>query len=246
MANMTSQSSHQFSPQSGISSNIPLYPQYLPQTTVYAYPPTYGSYQHPLQPSEWRQSVRANSYAQPQAPLVSGDISFDAPINPTTLDTVHICSCGDTCQCIGCAAHPYNDATQNYVRSAWSSMAIDQPSSSNGIYTNGHSDSNGSMSIHTHGLGTVSPPAAQTPSDTASGNGDEQSLSASDFFFINYPFISEGCGGDTHNCPCGDDCQCLGCTIHRGPSMPCGGEKEVCPCGDDCECIGCSIHNSSG
>ena len=34
---------------------------------------------------------------------------------PGTLDTVHTCGCGDICQCIGCAAHPYNDATHEYV-----------------------------------------------------------------------------------------------------------------------------------
>ena len=45
------------------------------------------------------------------------------------------------------------------------------------------------------------------------------------------------------SCPCGDDCECLGCTIHRQPGMSCGGEKESCLCGDSCECVGCSIHN---
>jgi hypothetical protein len=246
-ANMTPQMAHQVLPPNGMPFNPVLYPQYLPQTTVFTYPPTYGSFANPLQPSAWRQSVRANSYAHPQAqvPLPPGAIPFDAPLVPETLDTTHTCSCGDTCQCIGCAAHPYNDATQNYVRSAWASMNIEQ--SSGEIYTNKQPASNGdgNVPVHPQGLDSVSSPTAQTPSSTTSGNGEEQSLSASDFFFVNYPFMSDGCGGDTQTCPCGDDCQCLGCTIHNQPAMPCAGEKEICPCSDDCECIGCEIHNGS-
>jgi hypothetical protein len=30
--------------------------------------------------------------------------------------------------------------------------------------------------------------------------------------------------------------------IHNQPTIPCGGEEGDCPCGDDCECIGCEIH----
>jgi hypothetical protein len=159
------------------------------------------------------------------------------------MDTVHTCSCGDTCQCIGCAAHPYNDATQDYVRSAWASMSLEPPSE---LYTNGQPPptTNGNTPMQPQSVDQVSSPTAHTPSSTTSGTGDEQSLSASDFFFVNYPFTGDdGCGGDTMSCPCGDDCQCLGCTIHRQPGMPCGGEKESCPCGDTCECIGCTIHN---
>ena len=245
--NMTPHMTHQVLPPNGIPFDTALYPQYLPQTTVFTYPPTYGSFQNPLQPSAWRQSVQANSYAHPQAqmPLPPGAIPFDAPLLAESLDTVHTCSCGDTCQCIGCAAHPYNDATQDYVRSAWASMNVEQPPGE--IFSNGQplSESNGSIAVQPQGLESMSSPTALTPSSTASGNVEEQSLSAADFFFVNYPFMSDGCGGDTQSCPCGDDCQCLGCTIHNQPAIPCAGEKDVCPCGDDCECIGCEIHNGS-
>jgi hypothetical protein len=60
------------------------------------------------------------------------------------------------------------------------------------------------------------PPAPQTPSDVGSGVSDEQALSASDFFFVTYPLMEDPtCLGDTASCPCGDDCQCIGCTIHN-------------------------------
>lgn len=67
------------------------------------------------------------------------------------------------------------------------------------------------------GDGTVSPPAPQTPSEAASGMSEEQTLSANDFFFVSYPF-GDSCAGDTASCPCGDDCQCIGCVIHGNPS----------------------------
>ena len=231
-----------------LQSYSPAYlPPYFPHPTIYSYPPSYGSYQHPLQPTEWRNSVRAMTYSQPQIPLPQN--AYGAPMLPDNLDTIHSCGCGDTCQCVGCAAHPYNDATQNYVRSAWSSMMTASPTEqhSNEVSnTNGHNDEPKPAQT----TETAQSPTAQTPSSTTSANGEEQSLSATDFFFVNYPFTADGCGGDTQSCPCGDECECLGCTIHRGPAaqeleMQCAGADAICPCGDDCQCIGCSIHKTA-
>lgn len=157
-----------------------------------------------------------------------------------TSGTSHHCSCGKSCQCVGCAAHPYNEATQSYVRSAWNSMMEEQ---TNGVrpVTNGnhHRDTSAghtpseTASVNgpsccsgggagagtaatapaTGGTGLASEP--HTPSDATSALGEEQTLSANDFFFVSYPFDS--CAGDTASCPCGDDCQCIGCVIHNNP-----------------------------
>ena len=225
----------------------PMYQQY-PQTTVFTYPPTYGSFQNPLQPQAWRQSIQTNNYSQHPISLPPGPLPFNPPLVPNSLDTVHTCCCGDTCQCIGCAAHPYNDATQDYVRSAWASMSINQTPSE--IYTSEQPTINGNEKPTAQPQPTemVSSPTVHTPSSTTSANGDEQSLPAGDFFFVNYPFASDGCGGDTQSCPCGDDCECLGCTIHRQPapvSEGCCGEKASCDCGDDCACLGCEFHGNA-
>ncbi|ESZ91055.1 hypothetical protein SBOR_8549 [Sclerotinia borealis F-4128] len=236
-------------PQNGFSMNNAMYSQYPP--TVFTYPATYGSYQNPLQPSAWRQGVRDMSYGhiQGQPSISTAPLAFgsNTPLS-RNLETVHTCGCGDGCQCVGCAAHPYNDATRQYVLSAWESMQLEPDLYNNG-HTNGRVNGNGNVaptSTQTQDVikeNPTSPPPA-TPSSTTSGTAEEQSLSASDFFFVNYPFSAEdGCGGDTQSCPCGDDCQCLGCTIHRVPDIPCPGEKDTCPCGDDCACIGCTIHN---
>ncbi|KAF4633777.1 hypothetical protein G7Y89_g4327 [Cudoniella acicularis] len=232
----------QMLPQASVPFSPVLYQNYLPQEpTVFTYPATYGSFQNPLQPSAWRQGIRSN-YTNPQDSMsVPPDVlPFNAPIVSEDMNTVHTCTCGDTCQCIGCAAHPYNDATQDYVRSAWATMTAEQ--STGNIYSNVqppptlngsangnmngnlNGDLNGHTNDHTNGSipqnsDLVSSPTPHTPSSNASANGEEQSLSASDFFFVSYPFSSDGCGGDTMSCPCGDDCECLGCTIHRQPDM---------------------------
>lgn len=202
---------------------------YFPQPTIFTYPPQYGSYLQPLQPEQWRHVMAASmGFAQPAPqPFVPGPMAYTPATTPQTAPnmdagTSHSCSCGDTCQCVGCAAHPYNDATQEYVRSAWNTMAEDAQKAGYTNGANGHgatanetSTPNGATTPVLNSMeGTMSPTAPQTPSDAASGTTEEQTLSASDFFFVSYPF-GEACEGETASCPCGDDCQCIGCAIHN-------------------------------
>lgn len=42
----------------------------------------------------------------------------------------------------------------------------------------------------------------------------QQELDPENFFFVDYELPS-GCGGDEQACECGDDCQCIGCFIHK-------------------------------
>ncbi|KAG5929622.1 hypothetical protein E4U42_005212 [Claviceps africana] len=239
-----------------------VYPFYA-QPNIFNYPPQYGSYMQPLQPGQWRYfmavatafdhnggggggsaeggvqslGMRAEPFGtQQQMPTTSNGSSW----------TSYQCSCGSTCQCIGCAAHPYNEATQDYVRSAWNSM---KEESHNGdahshSHTHGHRphhngvgggtnamseevdeatarpSSNGTTASQPRHDGPLSPAVAQSPSEAASGTSEEQALSASDFFFVSYPF-ADSCAGETMSCPCGDDCQCIGCAIHSNPGpMP--------------------------
>jgi hypothetical protein len=200
-----------------------LYSSFVPETTVYAYPPSYGSYQQPIQPSQWRRDAMFNTYTQPtpQPGMTDKLNTIVSDIFPN-LDTLHTCSCGDVCQCIGCPAHPYNDATRNLVRSAYihshkpSTFATSEFSNgqTNGARLPSSTDphANGNSRMPNSGEET-SPPHTDTPSDSSTV--DEQILPASDYFFVNYPFSSDGCGGDIKSCPCGDDCECVGCTIHR-------------------------------
>ncbi|XP_044719173.1 copper fist DNA binding domain-containing protein [Hirsutella rhossiliensis] len=200
-----------------------MYP-YFSQPTIFNYPPQFGSFLQPLQPEQWKQFMATMSFAQPVPPTAFGmagpgpyraSSAANLPGTPGgTSWTSHQCSCGDSCQCVGCAAHPYNEATQNYVRSAWSTVTEDGQKTraeANGaaIHVNGHVNSN-------HEQQTTNEATTPTPSDGTSGISEEQTLSANDFFFVSYPF-GESCAGDTASCPCGDDCQCIGCVIHNNP-----------------------------
>ncbi|KAI8674913.1 Copper-fist domain-containing protein [Fusarium keratoplasticum] len=214
---------------------------YYPQPTVFTYPPQYGSYLQPLQPEQWRQVMASMTFAgQGGMPSPYG-MPYPPPGTPhSAAGTSHQCSCGASCQCIGCAAHPYNEATQNYVRSAWQSMMEDpqraQTHSSAGYtHVNGHGNAempttNGSGAPTVPAVGpaegTVSPVAPQTPSEAASGVSEEQALSANDFFFVSYPF-GDSCAGEQASCPCGDDCQCLGCVIHNNSEVVAEGVAEA-------------------
>lgn len=189
-----------------------LYPQYVPQPTVFTYPAGYGSFEHPLQASDWSQRAQANDHTMSPTPSSAPSVSFATPVPTDSFETIHTCGCGDGCQCIGCAAHPYNDATKDHVRSAW----IGQES--NEGYTNEMSTSNESISASTQsqGIDPTSSSAAHTPPSSTSGNLEEQVLSAADFFFVDYNLTSDMCGGSTATCPCGDDCECPGCDVHNG------------------------------
>jgi len=196
----------------GMPLNPSMYTPYFTQPTIFTYPPTYGSFQNPLQPNAWRESMRQNDFVHQQQMVAQqpGAIAYEAPLIPGTLNTIHECLCGNGCSCIGCAAHPYNDETKEYIRSAWDAMNLDaQPE----LYANtsGHhhvesSTLNGAMSQNHEYAGS---PTANTPSSTTSANGEE-SLNAADFFFVSYPFAGDGCGGDSASCLCGESCECLG------------------------------------
>ena len=216
--NLAPQADHQVLLNNGTPLIPIFYPQYISQDGVFTYPPTYGSFNNPLEPASWRQSVRMNGHIPlgAQNPMTSGVAASPPVPAQASKDTVHTCRCGDGCQCVGCAAHPYNDATQNYVRSAYTSMFEDAPSRE--PFANGAlSNEVGGIKVNgTRGADTATSPTANTPSSATSTNADEQNLSAADFFFVNYSFPE--CGGDTESCPCGDDCQCIGCTIHNLPA----------------------------
>lgn len=205
--------------QNGIHFNPVLYPQFPPQPTVFTYPATYGSFQNPLQPSAWRQSLRTNHCSQSSFP--PGQLPIDAPLAPGSLETILSCCCGDSCQCVGCAAHPYNAATQDYVRSACNTQESGTGEPYAHGLSNGTGTGNGVVAASHPSAEAASSPTAHTPSSTTSGAGEEQTLPAADFFFVSYPFSGDGCGGDTRSCPCGDDCECLGVSApRRAPDSP--------------------------
>lgn len=204
------------------------FPAQTTDPSIYTYPPFYGTYQYPIQPAHWRPPM-INFGAQNLGPLALGDLTPGA----STIEAVsHQCTCGDACNCLGCPAHPYNDATQAYVRSAMNSMAEGSLKHGQSLQSGGERSrelpaENMSPTIPAAPVKSSccsaaagepvstphpsSPPQAQTPSEASVASEDQAQLSASDFLFVTYPF---GCEGEMGSCLCGDDCSCVGCLIH--------------------------------
>ncbi|KAI6375766.1 hypothetical protein MCOR25_002925 [Pyricularia grisea] len=205
------------------------FPAQTTDPSIYTYPPFYGTYQYPIQPAaHWRPSMM-NYGAQNIEGLPLGGLTQGPSVSEALS---HQCTCGDSCNCLGCPAHPYNDATQAYVRSAMNSMSEGsskngQPLQNGGDHTIQLPAENISPVIPTAPLKSSccstaqpepastshpsSPPQAQTPSEASVASEDQVPLSASDFLFVTYPF---GCEGEVGSCLCGDDCSCVGCLIH--------------------------------
>ncbi len=112
----------------------------------------------------------------------------------------------------------------NYVNNAYNDTDLSPTEVPPKAHTIGNGNTNGTLKAdvpngltQVHGAEAPSPPQAQTPSD-ASGFSDEQALSTSDFFFVSIPYDLNACNGSEVFCPCGDDCACDGCVVHK--TMP--------------------------
>lgn len=254
-----------------------MYPFY-PQATVFTYPPQYGSYMQPLQPEQWRQFIANMNFAQPAAPQtpnggfdMSASIGFPAP-GSTSMGacTTHQCGCGDGCQCVGCAAHPYNDATQDYVRSAWNSM-MEEPRPSTAASAKGrHGSLNGHADFTHAGMGGSSDVAlmkeainGHAPTSATSGESSEAALMKDAINGI-APAATAGAsrtGSEGNVSPPAPQTpseaasgmseeQTLSANDFFFVSYPfgdsCAGDTASCPCGDACQCIGCVIHGNPG
>jgi len=174
--------------------------------TTFTYPAQYGSFQCPINPEVWRQIT-----SQP-------GISMDAPLAtrpahgpPAGLGTSHECSCGEGCQCVGCLAHPFNDQMFQYVNNAYTESNGSQSQSKSGCYGGGDA---ATETTRPQAPEPESPAEAHTP---GGGSGaEEQSLPMADYFFVDLPLRMDGsCGGSIYSCPCGDDCECIGCLVHN-------------------------------
>ncbi|KAI1172077.1 hypothetical protein F4777DRAFT_21333 [Nemania sp. FL0916] len=174
-----------------------------PQDPVYTYPSQYGSsFYEPLQYAQWQQMMTSqiqsiptrNGYTPPQASIDTTEI-VPSPF------TAHQCGCGDGCQCLGCAAHPFNAATQEYVLSVMQGEHVASPSISNG--------ENG---VHQVGTGEMSPAILSSPLAGSSPASETGSTGMNDYLFVAY------CPGSPQSCPCGDECACVGCMIHGQPA----------------------------
>jgi hypothetical protein len=112
-----------------------------------------STFQNPLNPTELA-FIQANAHLFNNPIMQQQSIDTSTP-HPPPIEAVtgHTCCCGDGCDCLGCASHPYNTRTVKFVRSIKDMMVGEQTPST--------TDSNSSPSLHKE---------TQTPNISQSGH----------------------------------------------------------------------------
>lgn len=219
----------------------------VPQTTVYRMPATYATAENPLTARQ-QEYFQRNSHVYTQqvphyAPL--GVIGSAAP--PAEADEIlslaHNCTCGPTCQCIFCVAHPYNGPTRDRVQCLADLLSDDgvyspethlspygspfhSPADASNIPSTNHrmhiedilhpSDLPQSREFSSSGYGSGGHSAIPNGSLAEAA---QPAISSSGYLTMEYEFASipyERCMDSTGTCRCRDACDCVGCLTHSG------------------------------
>lgn len=157
-----------------------------------------------------------------------------------TGDPSHDCQCGEECQCLGCASHPFNNTTRQRVQEMGEMMTI---GGNPAIETYQSPTFQGNhnwerFNYLPQGLGPNQgiqqqafdpysdqshvPQASNFPRPYTSpvpvGQAiNEQLMHTSEYYTLEYPVgIPSACSDVTGSCQCGNDCSCVGCLTHSG------------------------------
>lgn len=142
------------------------------------------------------------------------------------VDKNHDCSCGETCQCLGCASHPYNETTRQHVQKMGFMMSIDEdnaipnkPTSFIGPDSSPLTMSpNGTTHTSTFADNTMftSPNFDNNMSSGGNAFATDQFMQPSEYYEIEYSVGLSLCSNVSGTCQCGNDCNCVGCLTHDG------------------------------
>lgn len=217
----------------------------IPHTTVYSMPATYATAENPLTARQ-QEFYQRNSHVFSQqvphyAPLgVIGSAAPPAEGNQM-LSLAHTCTCGPTCQCVFCLAHPYNAPTRDRVQSLAHLLPEDgdygpksplRPSYESPFHTTAP-PSNMASTAHRMHLDEILHPSNLTQSRAFSpvDYGEQvypglpheslvetqhPAISSSGYLTMEYEYDLRGCTDPTGTCRCGDACTCVGCLTHSG------------------------------
>ncbi|PYH99645.1 hypothetical protein BO71DRAFT_437237 [Aspergillus ellipticus CBS 707.79] len=212
-------------------------------------PPMPGHMTH-IEPNSvefsYPQPLNGHARFQPSIPQQHSDstqIAFPKT-EETGCDATHDCSCGDGCQCLGCASHPFNNTTRQHVQEMGRLVTLnDDEQKTEGLNSHRNSPLQGQHSIVTqlpyqytnfahpvdHGvqpigmhsyveqsptLGNVNSGYTSPPADYIL---DQHLMVPSEYHTLEYPVgLPSACADTTGNCQCGNDCTCVGCLTHSG------------------------------
>ena len=159
---------------------------------------------------------------------------------PLSGDACHDCKCGDECQCLGCAAHPFNNTTRQHVQEMGVMMTFDGEEHSPEVVASAfQSPFHGSAAttpmnlfipqtpslnhgLHGNSFDQYSDPSSTMPSGyssplTAGYQLNQQLMHPSEYYTLEYPVgLPSACSDVTGSCQCGNDCSCVGCLTHSG------------------------------
>ena len=155
-------------------------------------------------------------------------------------DPSHDCSCGEDCQCLGCAAHPFNTTTRKHVQEMGAMITFNSddknpeainpyPSSpfqggtpSNSFPYFMQSTPSMDHSFQPNPFDGYSDPNSTLPSGYSSPlstnhHMNQQLMHPSEYYTLEYPVgLPSACSDVTGSCQCGSDCSCVGCLTHSG------------------------------
>lgn len=182
----------------------------------------------------------------------SGITSSANSLNPTFTQTTtttttgsdpcHDCNCGEDCQCLGCATHPFNNTTRQRVQEMGVLIASDgdvhtpeaianayQPPPFQGgaaktpldfYMQNSTSMDNAAPQTPFNpysNSNSAMPSGYSTPLQPTSHSMNQQLMHPSEYYTLEYPVGLPGaCSDVTGSCQCGNDCSCVGCLTHSG------------------------------
>ncbi|KAJ5351369.1 hypothetical protein N7452_000343 [Penicillium brevicompactum] len=158
-------------------------------------------------------------------------------------DPCHDCSCGEDCQCLGCAAHPFNTTTRKHVQEMGAMITLNgderradtinpyQSSPFQGAAPSGafpyyvqstpHLD-HGFQSNPYNGYSdpnSALPSGYSSPLASSNHQINQQLMHPSEYYTLEYPVgLPSACSDVTGSCQCGSDCSCVGCLTHSGHS----------------------------
>lgn len=212
----------------------------------------------PSYPHNFLSQIPSNGSLGFSNDAISSNIEFNSPALPSSLShdpqtlhhptpgnfdskLDHDCSCGEGCQCLGCASHPFNNTTRQHVQEMGLLVALDGEQTLEGFngfqspplpgnYPSvppmnyslpGLSMSNGTqqMGMQPYGeVGTSSNPLRSGYSSPPAEYTPGQTLmEPSEYYTLEYPVgLPSGCSDVTGSCQCGNDCCCVGCLTHSG------------------------------
>lgn len=220
----------------------------IPQTTVYSMPATYATAEHPL-------TARQQEYFQRNAHVYSQQVPHYAPMGvigsaappaegTDILSLSHNCTCGPSCQCVFCVAHPYNEPTRDRVQSLAHLLSDEgdygpksplRTSFSSPFHSTASSSGMTSTSHRMHIEEILHPSNLPQPRAFSSAeyggqvyaglpNGSlaeaqQPAVASSGYLTMAYeydPMQLDRCTDATGTCRCGDSCTCVGCLTHSG------------------------------